>query len=287
MAHSGPWPTVVIRTRAQNVDRTDVLGPLSLLTNRRGRAVVNFDGTGLRELPEGCVALSPAGARFSLHYGPAEAHPLNVHFGPALVRGLGSPIDDDLLPSPPDGRVRFPQIRHQPAALRRALGALERTDALAASRLHFDEAVLAVLELVLHNFTPPPPQTAEFSRLRAPTRSELIRRLNRGIDLMHVQVDRPLPLEQLAKFAALSPFHFARMFRAYTGDTPARYLARVRLDRAAALLETDRSLSDIALAVGYGDASALSRAFRRRFGVPPSRARRRARHPADAGMPGA
>jgi len=85
-------------------------------------------------------------------------------------------------------------------------------------------------------------------------------------------------LETTARQAGLSPFHFLRMFGAILGVTPHQYLVRSRLRRAARLLaEQERSVSDIALDVGFGDLSNFVRTFHRAAGVSPRRFQQAAR----------
>jgi AraC family transcriptional regulator len=68
----------------------------------------------------------------------------------------------------------------------------------------------------------------------------------------------------------LSPFHFLRLFSSVLGVTPHQYLIRSRLRRAARLLADDaRSITDIALEVGFGDLSNFVRTFHRAAGVSP------------------
>ena len=73
-----------------------------------------------------------------------------------------------------------------------------------------------------------------------------------------------------------SPYHFARVFQERAGVPVHRYLTRLRL-RAALdrLAQGDEDLVVIARAVGYSSHSHLTASFRRVFGIPPSRARRR------------
>lgn len=101
----------------------------------------------------------------------------------------------------------------------------------------------------------------------------------RLIDVREALVRHPeeaLDLEAMARAACFSKFHFLRLFREAYGETPGRYLARVRLERARELLETtDRRVTDICLDVGYESLSSFTIAFRNRFGVPPQRYRRR------------
>ena len=83
-------------------------------------------------------------------------------------------------------------------------------------------------------------------------------------------------LDLLATRAAMSSRHFSRLFTAEVGDTPARYVERVRVEAARAELESTVSSLDIVAAnCGFGTAESLRRAFLRRVGVPPDAYRRR------------
>jgi AraC-like DNA-binding protein len=82
----------------------------------------------------------------------------------------------------------------------------------------------------------------------------------------------PIGLEDAAREAGLSPYHFLRMFSKVLGVTPHQYLVRSRLRHAARLLAArERSVTDIALDVGFGDVSNFVRSFRRAAGVSPRR----------------
>ncbi len=88
-------------------------------------------------------------------------------------------------------------------------------------------------------------------------------------------------LDLLARRAAMSSRHFSRVFTAEVGETPARYVERVRVEAARAELETTASSLDlIATKCGFGTAESLRRAFQRRVGVAPDAYRRRFRSPA-------
>lgn len=86
-----------------------------------------------------------------------------------------------------------------------------------------------------------------------------------------------LPLATLAAIAGMSPYHFLRLFQRELGLTPHQYLIRTRLRRALALLrDTGRSVTDVALSVGYGDLSNFVRTFRKQVGCTPEAFRRAA-----------
>ncbi len=85
----------------------------------------------------------------------------------------------------------------------------------------------------------------------------------------------PLTLEDLARAAGLSPFHFLRLFRRETGLTPHQYLIRARLRRAVSLLrDTSIPITEVAYEVGFGDLSNFVRTFHRQVGCPPQAFRR-------------
>ena len=89
----------------------------------------------------------------------------------------------------------------------------------------------------------------------------------------------PIGLEDAAREAGLSPYHFLRQFSKALGVTPHQYLVRLRLRHAARLLAArERSVTDIALDVGFGDVSNFVRSFRRAAGVSPRRFSRHQRH---------
>lgn len=87
-------------------------------------------------------------------------------------------------------------------------------------------------------------------------------------------------VERLAARAGMSPRHFARLFRAETGLTPAAYVETVRIEAGRHLLETGAvALKQVADACGFRDADTFRRAFQRRVGTTPAEYRRRHAHP--------
>ncbi|MEM7156830.1 MAG: AraC family transcriptional regulator [Myxococcota bacterium] len=104
-------------------------------------------------------------------------------------------------------------------------------------------------------------------------------RINRVRDHVREHLAEPLGLEELARVAHSSRFHFARLFKAHTGETLTHFVQRARLERAATLMRSspEQSLLQIALEVGLGSASDFSRIFKRHHGIAPSQWDRRSR----------
>lgn len=94
-------------------------------------------------------------------------------------------------------------------------------------------------------------------------------RLAKAINAMHADPARAWSLENLAATAGMSRARFAAGFRDIVGMTPGAYLGEWRLGVAQSLLRKGKPVQVVADTVGYGSASALSRAFRARTGQSP------------------
>jgi AraC family transcriptional regulator len=99
------------------------------------------------------------------------------------------------------------------------------------------------------------------------------------VEYIEEHLDGCPSLEQLAAVARLSPYHFARQFKAATGLPPHRYVIMRRVERAKHLLQagTDLSLAEVAACAGFSDQSQFSRHFKRLLGVTPGQFRTPAR----------
>jgi AraC-like DNA-binding protein len=92
-----------------------------------------------------------------------------------------------------------------------------------------------------------------------------------AVALMNDECAHPWTLEELAARSGMSRTAFAERFREAMGDTPLAYLRSVRMRLAKQILsETEKTIEEVARAVGYGDASTFSRAFKRSAGVAPN-----------------
>jgi len=94
-------------------------------------------------------------------------------------------------------------------------------------------------------------------------------RINKVLDYIEKNIDKNFTLEELADTASFSKFHFNRIFKALMGETPFRYILRIRLEKAAALLTATphQNISDIALQCGFADPVIFSRNFKSCFRI--------------------
>lgn len=141
--------------------------------------------------------------------------------------------------------------------------------------LYTESLVQAAASIVLK-------EAIQGNRLPARAGGMPARRLGELRDYIHVNLGQRIALDELAKVAGVSASHLNRVFKASTGETPHQYVLRQRVERARdALLHTDDSIADIALACGFADQSHLTRSLRRALGLTPRalRVERTAHHP--------
>jgi AraC-like DNA-binding protein len=99
-------------------------------------------------------------------------------------------------------------------------------------------------------------------------------RVARALKALEAEPARRWKVRELAKVAGASRATFMRLFQAATGSSPKRWLTAFRLEQAAQLLASgEPTVAHVAAHVGYVSEFAFSRAFKRRFGVPPARYR--------------
>ncbi|WP_437992548.1 AraC family transcriptional regulator [Sorangium sp. So ce145] len=184
---------------------------------------------------------------------------LSFQLAPALVEALG------------DGAGAFRAGGLPPVPELMVLGELAQAAAEGRSDIGVDEVgVLLAARFV---------EVASGRKRRPPDTGARDRR--RAVEAalwLDEHAHEPIDLEGAAREAGLSPFHFLRVFGKVVGVTPHQYLVRARLRRAARLLaDSARSITDIALDVGFGDLSNFVRTFRRAAGVSPRGFRKAAR----------
>lgn len=98
------------------------------------------------------------------------------------------------------------------------------------------------------------------------------RQLRTVVDFIQAHLGDEVPLTALAEMARVSPFHFARQFRATIGVAPHQYVLRQRVQRAIGLVRAGKlPLAQIAIESGFHDQAHFTRTFRKLIGTTPAR----------------
>lgn len=100
-------------------------------------------------------------------------------------------------------------------------------------------------------------------------------KLRRAIAFMDANLSQAFDLARLAEAVDMSAFHFSRLFKKATGLSPSQYFIRQRIAKAQQLLqETDTTIIEVGMSVGYSSPSHFSQIFRRETGLSPTHYRR-------------
>ncbi|PYO01554.1 MAG: AraC family transcriptional regulator [Candidatus Rokuibacteriota bacterium] len=212
------------------------------------------------ELVAGSILVGHPGDEYTCTHDHAHADEcLSFHLAAAIVEAIGDRADVWLTGGVPP----LPELI--------VLGELAQAVVEGRSDVGLDEVGMWLTARVVD-------VVSGAERMRCPERALGRRRAVDAALWIDAHAHETIDLEDAATEAGLSPFHFLRVFANVLGVTPHQYLVRCRLRRAASLLAGDeRSITDVALDVGFGDLSNFVRTFRRAAGVSPGRFRRAAR----------
>jgi AraC family transcriptional regulator len=134
-----------------------------------------------------------------------------------------------------------------------------------------DEFYFHIAEEIVQDYIPVYRQLQRVPSLKQATKTDLLRRLQRGKMYMENHFLVSPGILSIAREAGISEFHFFRLFKAVYGATPYQYLLELRLRHARQLLESGKTtVSGAAYESGFADVYCLSRAFKKYYGIPPS-----------------
>lgn len=107
-----------------------------------------------------------------------------------------------------------------------------------------------------------------------PLGSTVPAKLRAAIQEMEANLENPIPVPEICKKAGISHRQLDRLFGTYIKKTPALYYRDIRLDRARGLVtQTELPIAEVAVASGFASQVHFSRAYKERFGLPPTRDR--------------
>jgi AraC family transcriptional regulator len=220
--------------------------------------------------PAGAISLVPARSPSWVRTSGCKDQ-LHLFLEPGLVARVAAEafcLDPTRLTVPPLDGLDLPHLRAAMAAVDAELTAGGAGGRLAAESL---ANVLAV-HLLRQVLAPRRPQRGRDGTLPQG-------RLRAVVEYVEEHLGAGPTMEQMAAVARLSPFHFARQFKAATGLPPHQYVILRRVERAKQLLQAGRdlSLAEVAACAGFSDQSHFSHHFKRLVGVTPGQFRTPAR----------
>ncbi len=142
----------------------------------------------------------------------------------------------------------------------------------------FEESLHRIMLCLLQSQTNIYREIEKLPAARPATREELYRRLHLARDYAEAIFTTPVTLEDMAQVACLSPNHLLRTFKHLFGQTPHQYRIGKKLDYACQLLEESNfSVTEICMTIGFESLGTFITLFHRRFGVTPTQYRQQNR----------
>jgi AraC-like DNA-binding protein len=265
--HNAFWDShVVLNGRARDYHVGDFPGPLSIKSVVSGRAVWETCEGRFEIGPGSCLVVND-GQPYSITVESREVvETLCIFFARGFVEDVARTAavsDDELLADP---------LKLQPIEFHQRVCPTDRVPPLLErTRSSSDETVVwQIAEALVNANAETRAQAAKLPAAKPSTREELWRRLQRGRNVIEGSLSEAIDLHQVAREAALSPYHFHRSFTRLFGETPHAYLVRRRMERAADLLRsTDMPVTEVCCACGYESLGSFSTLFRKYAGVSP------------------
>src|SRR5260221_3840901 len=271
-SHNLGWvglQAVRYRNSAANEAHWPPLSQHMLILMTRSPAKMRFrHGGGKRDIPPpaGAIAVIPVGSEAEVCWRGAK-DTFHIYLDPNLTARVATTsleLDVSHTPIPPLDGLILPELR----ATMLAVDAELTTGSLGGPLMI--ESLANILAVRLLRYI--------FGLRRLVTRRDGVltrRKLTTIVDYIMANLHRSPTLEQMAALVSLSPYHFARQFKAATGLPPHQFLITRRVERAQQILRGrgNLSLAEVAIGVGFSDQSQLCFHFKRIVGVTPGRFR--------------
>jgi AraC family transcriptional regulator len=280
---------LMLHARARRHRTDDFAGPLSVKTVVAGTVFWRVDGRDLPVDPASFLVLG-AGERYSLDIDAPRAVETACAFFrdgyvEAVAHDAATPVEA-ALDDPARSAPGLPWISRLHLDPKRQI--VERVQSMARRAggqilpSAYEEDFLLLARDLLRLYREIATRIDRIPALRSTTRLELFRRVEMSREYLHAHQHGPVSLDDAARAACLSRYHFHRAFTQAHRRTPHDYVTDLRLERARTLLESGEPVQSVALAVGFSGAPAFARVFRLRYGLTPGEVRRSRRQTAVA-----
>ena len=214
----------------------------------------------------GDICLTPATTLVSSVSIRQPSELVSLHIEPTFFAQNAAEIANiNSLELVPQFKLKDPLIYQMAIALKAQI----ESSAAQWNRLYIESMVTTICVHLLRRYSIQNPNAGTHAVISSVGLSKAI--LGEVLEYIHAHTDQNPSLFEMARQVQMSPYHFSRLFKQSTGQSPHQYLIGRRLQQAKQLLiTTGLSIAEIAAQTGFTDQSHFARHFKRQLGVPPS-----------------
>jgi len=272
------WRNVVLNFRCREASRLSLESPYSLFINRSGYSFCNINGRGYRVETDNVLFAQPGDIYGLTIDNMNRTEICNVHITKQFFEeaAYAAIQDDATLLSSPLGSVTGLRLRSQFYEKDRNLRLVsDKLSQTTTYEEHMFEATLADLaRVMICKNEEIAKRIALMPHARAAVREDIYRRLSIAKDYIHSNYHQPLNLDEIAGEVSMSKYHFLRSFKQHFSVSPFTYLANVRMQKAAHMLQfSDSPIYGISDSLGFEHPNSFIKAFTKARGMPPTRYR--------------
>lgn len=274
------WPNVILNVNTNFTYRDNIKGPLSLFTNLQGESAVEASQKRTVIRP-GFFMLTNPEEHYTLDVNSkTSAETFNIHFGDYFAEQVlqsANKTPESILDgasSVSNERIYFHnRLQFKSDEINNVINFLHRER---PTSMLLEEKLAELITLILREQLKLNSSTQLIPTIKKSTRDEIVRRLLDSCDFIYSSYDRDISLDDLARAACLSRFHFLRLFKIAFQKTPHQFINDVRVQRSKELLKlTNIDVRTISSTVGFSSSSSFSRMFFQQTGVYPTQYRSR------------
>lgn len=277
------WPSVVLNTTSFGAERNGIKGPFSVFINLSGKSLVKAAGKTI-ELTNDNLCIVNKGDFYDLVIPEGQrTDTFNIHFGEQLYQEVVqySNCSTDQLLNNPTAEREFPSLTPTRSTWKsqhihqqiEALSAFYNTEEAPVEQEY--ELLADLLSTMMDNQQHEALRHQRIDSLKHSTKQELLSRVSLSLDYIHAHYKESISLDELAAIACLSKYHYLRTFKAIHACTPQQMIAKLRFEKATAMLnQSGLPVSEIAPSVGFSELAAFTRFFKKMNGQSPSALRK-------------
>ncbi len=272
------WPNVILNVNTKFTYRDNIKGPLSLFTNLSGESSVEA-GSKRTLIKPGFFLLTNPEEHYTLDINTKiSSETFNIHFGDYFAEQ----VLQSIIKSPEamlEGTSAYSNDRiyfHNRLQFRsnQINGVIKFLHQERPTAMLLEEKLAELITLILQEQLRFNSSAQLIPTIKRSTRDEIVRRLLDSCDFIYSNFDRDISLDDLARVACLSRFHFLRLFKIAFQKTPHQFINNVRVQRSKELLKhTSIDVRTISNTVGFTSSSSFSRMFFQQTGVYPTQYR--------------